>query len=516
MEFALIIVAAGLAALVLRLFQLWRRRRYLHQGFTGDAAFHYAVVRTIARTGRYDGVEEFLISDRPDTYPSLFHHFAAWFPIGLIGKAQFVPNLILFCAATMLFAAYLLYLGAVVLAVPPIPLAIIGLTVFLLSTTTLMTRGTCILYVTLGERLLARMAAAFFFLFLGVGIGLNDMLSLALAVPMGALALLTSMFSRQAILFVTPLVALFMPSWWPVGVLAGALAIAFALQPRKFFAGIRDQARFLELYRRYTKRSWRHGRWVSRYFSLDRWRKTPRKFEEFETTEPGRLLLWYPETVVAALFLALGTIPGGGAFAAIFLASLLVYVLVSTPWLCEFGEAGRYLEYNLYLLSPVALALMGIKLGLILISVPLALLASVGCAIIHELWWVNVHLTKGDVMATLLKNAGIGESSTVFGIPVVAGSLCHARTGCRALMYQGASLDIPLFQRFMDEMGFLRHRWHPLFQEHGVTHVVADRTVLTMLEERGEWRYPLDELEKIAEDDHYIVWRVPHQEGSPP
>lgn len=81
------------AATVERLTLLHFHRNWFAQGFTADGAFHLAVLREIKRTGSYAGVPYFLMKEEnePDTYPILFHRFAALFPLRVVEGRAYLP-----------------------------------------------------------------------------------------------------------------------------------------------------------------------------------------------------------------------------------------------------------------------------------------------------------------------------------------------------------------------------------------------------------------------------------------
>src|SRR5690242_16148745 len=103
---------AALLALSTRLLFLLNYRKWFRQGFAGDAAFHLAVVRELKRDRHFAGVPYFLIKDEPDTYPILFHRFAALFPQPLTERHPYLPNLVLWVLSTIGAALYAQYVGA--------------------------------------------------------------------------------------------------------------------------------------------------------------------------------------------------------------------------------------------------------------------------------------------------------------------------------------------------------------------------------------------------------------------
>src|SRR5689334_18776166 len=109
LSYVVLAILAAVAAAAERALFLAIYRGWFRQGFAGDAAFHLTVVRELKRDARYTGIPHFLIKDEPDTYPILFHRFAALFPVGLLERRPYLPNFVLWvalCAGATIYAQY--------------------------------------------------------------------------------------------------------------------------------------------------------------------------------------------------------------------------------------------------------------------------------------------------------------------------------------------------------------------------------------------------------------------------
>src|SRR5262249_43944413 len=80
------------------------------------------------------------------------------------------------------------------------------------------------------------------------------------------------------------------------------------------------------------------------------------RLAELEGHEPTRLVFAFPELLLAAALYAAAPAGEDWPFAAATLATLTVYLLTSLKALRHFGEALRYVEFNLYLLLPLFIA----------------------------------------------------------------------------------------------------------------------------------------------------------------
>src|SRR5262249_5022479 len=134
-------------------------------------------------------------------------------------------------------------------------LVVAGAAVHLLSVSNIAFNGNAILYLSLAERQLARISCGWYFLTLCVGLAFHDPLSYGLAVLSGALALVTSMFGRQALCFTTIFLCAYLPDAAPLGVAVLALALALAFDRSYLVRGIAQMLKFWDAYAKYTKRS---------------------------------------------------------------------------------------------------------------------------------------------------------------------------------------------------------------------------------------------------------------------
>ena len=142
-----------------RIFGGWFR-----QGIMWDAALHFAVIRTLRESnGPYRGVPQFLMALEPDAYPIAFHRFAALFSLGTLQKFPWLPNAIIQSVSFCAFVGFAHYLNDKFLHYPgwifesatgALALLSVGNTVF---------SGNSILYLSLSERQLAKLATAWYF-----------------------------------------------------------------------------------------------------------------------------------------------------------------------------------------------------------------------------------------------------------------------------------------------------------------------------------------------------------------
>jgi len=514
-------VGACALALAMRGISLLIYRKWFRQGIVWDAAFHLAAIRTLKRKrGFYDGVDEFLMKNEPDAYPLAFHRFASLFPLALIERHQYLPNLVIYGLSSAAYGAYLYYVGASLFPEHATALVVAGAAVHVFSVSNIAYNGNAILYLSLAERQLARISCGWYFLTLCVALAFHDPLSYALAVLSGALALVTSMFGRQALCFTTVFLCAYLVDAAPLGVAALAFALAFAFDRRYLLRGIAQMVKFWDAYAKYTKRS----NWVKPALSrLVDLRKVllgkasrAERFAELAGHEPTRLVFAFPE-----LFLALALYAGAPAendwpFLATALATLTVYVLTSVKALNHLGEALRYVEFNLYLLLPLFVAMHFVPDLEAQRQALLIYAAWVGLVVARQfVLWRHIEYPQRDVLAEFLQPLQLGTNDTVFPIPFTLGPGISVRTGCRAITYQGSAVNCALYEKFTEEVPLLKRDWWPLFAEYQVTHVIGLASVVPILKEYLGWEYDLTPLSKLADSKDYVAFRVPPRSAWP-
>lgn len=506
---------AGLAALIAaaqRVALLMIYRRWFHQGMAGDAAFHLAVVRELKRGGRYTGIPHFLIKDEPDSYPILFHRIAAILPLRAIERWPYLPNFMLWVVLSTCAAAYAHYVGSTLLRAPGLSVALVFATVFCGLASNLSSDMNGLNYISLSERLLSRFACGFYFCALANWMTFGDTPSLVIASFAGAVVAVSSMFGRQAVAFVTPLVALITLDLRPVFVLAVSFAVALLIDGRYLLRGIRHMAQFSYAYNHHTKHSRYYKSGLSRFVD---WRLLLRRgvgfsprVTELELYEPTRVVFRYPELVlILALWIGEG-VEFIEPVVAVVLSTIVVYLATSSSYLRHFGEANRYIEYNLWILLALALA-ERVANG----TVPTAWLLAYGTWIALITFkkykaWSALRFPDSDRLQAFLTPLSLERDSTVFTVPFSLGAAVCSRVQCRALMYQGSAVTLALYQKFMEEIPFLKREWRALASEFEVTHIVAEKAYLAAMNRLVGWEYDFTGAKKVAETESYVAYAV--------
>jgi len=510
-DYIIVGLVAAFAAAIHRAAILWMYRSWFRQGFAGDAAFHLAVIRQIKRTGSFAGVEDFLIIDEPDAYPILFHRIGALFPAMLIERHPYVVNAALWVALNVGSAAYVQYVSAQLLHFPGFvtALAFLGLFLGLASNLSLDMNG--LNYISLSERMLARYACAFFFLAISIAMNFGDGISYLMAFVAGTIALMTSFFSRQSIAFVTVLSSLFLWNQAPIAVLLASFLAASVIERQYLWRSIRHMIQFSKMYNRFTKHSRYYKLGLSRFVNLKTafWTRTglSQRLAELENHEPTRVIFRYPELLLILVGTQLGSLEA--PLVAIVVSTLIVYALTSTESFRHLGEANRYLEYNLWLLLPAFLAIEWSNGRLSVVT--LAVYGGwVGLVTFRRyvLWW-GLKYPERDELRDFISDVEIGSKDTIFCVPMQLASAVHARKQCRALMWQGSSWNISLYEKFIEELPYLKRDWRNLAVEYSIKWIVVENSFVTLTPGLLNWSYDFGGLSKVAETERYTAYAVP-------
>lgn len=480
---------------------------WFRQHLVGDAAFHYCVIRSLQQPRHYEGVPEFLIRRGPDTYPLAFHRFASLFPIAWLKTRPYLPNLIVFVVFFSVFVLYLLELAPT----PSTLVTFLAAVIFLTAASNIVHRGDSILYVSLSERLLARLSVGLFFLGVttameGWGVGCVVVASIA-----GGVALCTSMFSRQALLLSSPLLALIQWDATPLITLTGAFGLAVLFSPRRFLRGLGDQYKFIVSYNRHTKQSRFYKGMLSRYVSwqllFSSGAGIGKKLAELEGKEPTQAIFRSPESIAFAILFILADLPNMYHFFALLMATFFLYLIISTPFLRHLGEGVRYIEYNLAFVGPLALALG-------LVAAPFHLAILVGSA--YFVWVLLVlvasqvilrrmQIPTTDVLGDFLHKAAIGKEAVIFTVPVNLAPSITARTGAATVCYPGV-YGSWFFEEYIEEFPFLKRNWWDIVNRHGVTHILVDKIAAAEGVRILGWHYDFGCLKTVREDPRYLCY----------
>jgi len=511
----LLLVLLGAAlALAERLVALRWYGAWFAQGMNGDAAVHYTIIRALKENWRTRWIDQYLISFEPMSYPTAFHRYAGLFSLAALRRRPWLPNLVLAVVVLPAFLVYVQHLVPVAGTARDHFLVVAGV-VFAFATANLVFHGPAIAYLGLSERYLGRVACAATFVFILGGHGFGDAASWWLAVAAGTVAVLSSVFARQALLFSSPVLSLVWLDAGPVLVVLASFALALFIAPRHLTASMRHTVRQWRLYATHTKRG-RLQRGVLSYYVRPRWlwqhRHQPVDVaEELVRREPTRSILAYPELTLVAVLLVVTAVSGhvGRLVLGPLIASGAVYAATSTDWLNHLGESYRYLEYELYFTVPVIVAIQAqwVSWGWDLVLLGCYLVAVAGAMVL----WIRVvprysRPVHPDELSAFMDDVDKPVGSVVYPIPMLmAPDICARYETCQSFWWQPGMMTVKIYDEFMEEFPFLKRDFWPLFDKYGVTLVVCDKSQLHHI----DWSYDMSGLVHVKENDRFAAYRVP-------
>ena len=515
-----VVVAVAERAVVLRWY-----RRWFGQGLVGDMAIHFTIIRQLKKDFWARRIDQYLIALGPMSYPTGFHRLVMAFPLATLRRRLWLPNLLLTGLAGGLVLAYAGHLGPQVGLGAVAFATVVGVVVFL-STDSLVFHGPAIAYLGLSERLLGRLscAATFGLVFADRYFGASG--AAWVAVVTGAVAVLSSVFARQALLFSMPVLALV---WWdplPLEVTAAAFALALVLSPRHLALSMKHTVIQWQMYPTFMKPGRTQIGTLSHLVSpseLWRLRHQPRPLaEHLVRREPTRSLLAYPELVLVVVTLIVARDePALDRLAVGPLVAAVVYAATSTRWLNHLGEAYRYLEFELLFTVPLLVARL--LLGLPASETVLVLGGYVALVALAVALWVRVvprfsRPVRGDELTAFLDGVAFEAPWVVYPVPMnVAGDVCARRADAQSFWWQPGLMDRRIPGEFFEEYPFLKKDYQPLARRYGVTLVLCDKEQMGVV----DWAYDFSALPVVKEDPRFVLYDArragsgPDQGGGP-
>lgn len=503
-----------LAATVVRRLLIGVYAKWFGEGIFGDAAYHYCIVRALCRkTGLYQGVPEFFLKNGPDRYPVLFHRFASLFGLRTVEKAPYLPNLALFVGFTVAFQLVIgLYSET---DTPPWlasefvssnqALTLLAVVLFVTSVANNSLQGHGILFLSLSERLLAKLSVGFYFFAALLWASNGGSILLAVSMVAGCIALSSSMFSRQALIFITPLWALIGLEASFLLPLAGAFLLACLFGGATFLYGLRDQWDFSTSYRQYTAKSRVFLDSLSRFSAITDSRSLRLMLNRLKSDEPGKSTLRHPDAVVV---LIVGWPHLSAPFIALFSATVAVYLLTTTRAFRHFGESERYLDYTLAFILPFMLA------GEVLQQSSFEAAAGIlGLAFFYRTVLIAKAIRSdvtrtvagNDSLIDILRKGGVTEDSRVLPLPINLGQAISARVGCGVVCYPGV-YGAWIFEKYIDEYPLVKRPIEKLVAEFGITHIVEHKVQTEYCAGVVGWSYDLSNYRKVAENAYWSCY----------
>ena len=479
-------------------------------GFSGDASVHFGMIRHLKSEGKKAFIPNYLIAPEPYSYPIFFHYLSSFLPLSFVRNHEWVPNLIISVAGFSLFIAIVVFFfqfGASEIVVISI--------FYFMSPVQWVFHGPNIAYLGLSERYLARIWSSLYYLCLFAHEYTNNYHVLLLASVFGAFALISGKFARQAILFVTPILALFVGFEHVLG-MVGAFALAAIFGGSRFRRGMYHSALQWRIYRSHTKASPHVLPSLSRFFN---WRFNKHRsllhnvVKNLVEYSPSREFFICPELLLLPMLMFLTSAPDMSTMISFVAAPAFIYLIVCTERFNHLGEAYRYIEYIMTYLFPCLLLFASrafaehyqIEHTLVIFIIALIYLPVI-VLFIRVFASSYDHSASTDYLSAFMKKANIPEDAVVFPVSMRLGADIVARLeNSKSFWWQPGIISESIYDDYIEEYPFLKKDWKALAKRHQVTHIICSKDALAQL---TTWCYDFSGQEKIAEDDEYIAYKV--------
>jgi len=509
-------LAVAIVATVVRAIAIYYNRNLYRLGFAGDSSIHFTIIRQLKMDSRSRFIDQYLIRYEPMSYPTAYHRYCGLFPLKLIETYPWIPNLVLFVASAVGFAVYFQYVSVALIGLGTPTATAVAAGAFILLPGQYVFRGPGLAYISLSERLLARISTGAFIASSVVASHFHDEPSLILAVGAGAVGLLTSLFSRQALIFTTPVMALLLWSWWPLLAFLLGLTTALVLSRSYFVLSMKHTIQQWSLYASHTKRS------AVIRANLVRLAKSSDLRDAHSLRgvvwrllqyEPARSMLHCPEVLLSLVLLVISRSLGGSIagmsvwlLAVPVLASLLVFLVTATESFNHLGECYRYLEYGLYFVAPMIFGVFAIEYPAFAWWELVALIfASLPSLYLVYVMFASTSLWAGpDLMQDVIQGMNLPQDAVVFpvGMPVAA-DVCARRPDVKSFWYQPGLISKAIYADFIEGWPFLKLDAGGIIEKFQVTHAIVDKGYLQYLPAPCR----LASMQLVYENDRYVGYR---------
>jgi len=509
-------LAVAIVATVVRATAIYYNRNLYRVGFAGDSSIHFTIIRQLKTDYRSRFIDQYLIRYEPMSYPTAYHRYCGLFSLKLIETCPWIPNLVLFVTSAVCFAVYFHYVTVTLIGLGTLTATAVAAGAFILLPGQYIFRGPGLAYISLSERLLARICTGAFIASSIVASHFHDKPSLILAVGMGSVGLLTSLFSRQALIFITPAMALLLWSWWPLLTFALGLTVALVLSRSYFVLSMKHTIQQWSLYATHTKRSAVIRANLVRLVKLSDLQSAHSLLGviwRLLQYEPARSMLHCPEVVLSLVLLVIsGSVSGSIAGMSVWLlavpvlASILVFLATATESFNHLGECYRYLEYGLYFVGPMIFGFFAIEYP----AFAWWELAALIVAGLPSLYMVYVMFSSTsmwvgpDLMQDMIRGMDLPQKAVVFpvGMPVAA-DVCARRPDVKSFWYQPGLISKAIYADFIEGWPFLKLDTRGIIEKFKVTHAIVDKGYLQYLPAPCR----LANMQLVYENDRYTGYR---------
>lgn len=470
-----------------RIFLIGLKRNFFKQGFVGDSSVHFSIFKHVrSEQSRY--IKQYLISPAGMCYPVLFHKLFSFLKPQYIKKYPYIPNLFLYSFLFPLAYGLIIWHKKLDLSEP---LSLIILVLMLSDFNVLYVERKNIAYLKFSERLLGRLSVSLMFLLLYFYLDSGNIQLFLIAIILGVVGMLSAKFSRQTIIFVTPILGI---SFMAIELIVFAPLVIFLtyLVGGSYFAdGFKNMTTQWRIYRTRTKASKTVQANISKFFSFSAFRlqiSFLNKLKYLLKSEPLGLV-FYPNFCLALI--------NGSFFDYQFLFPfLIIYLLTSTDRFNHLGESIRYLEYGLTFVLFSIIAKQPQIFLILCVGINMSLFI---CYVLY-LFILNKEQLNDD-LTDFLNQSKIPQDSRVFPVSMRTGADLCARGDYVSFWWQPGIVSDQIYKDFIIEYPFLKTE---LIHKYEVDYILVDRKE----DQKKDWQYDFEGYDLMHSNKLYKLYKT--------
>ncbi|WP_459935696.1 hypothetical protein [Desulfonatronum parangueonense] len=365
-------------------------------------------------------------------------------------------------------------------------------------------------YIKLSERYLSKSLTSLAYVTFVIWVLMGDIWLLLISFIMCIIAIYTSKFSRQVVLFVFLLFSFLVFSLKGIGFVLLVFVVAFLLSPQNIYNSFRDQINHLRWY--YNKNRYniylgiRHIGDVFKLYSKSKTNKE--KIVILLTRDPARLLFMYPLILlifVSAILFETRIISLYQIFS-IIIASHIIYLLTSFRATLFLGECYRYIDYTMYFMYPLIFLFFEIPPSFLIFSAFIMVFYTLSVVFFtkyNDLYSNSYVCDDLSIFLDKAKYSFVPSETVVLGIPTrLAEEVLSRIPELKICHWQQGILDDNICNFLYEDYPFIKKKWWPIIERCNVSHLIVDKHSLRQV----AWNYPFHELDFIFEDNRYALF----------
>jgi len=512
MEDVELVLGLILLSIGARLCAMFPHRRFLTCAPVGDAITYYQLITYYQQKNRKSYDERCLMGTDAINVPNWYQRICAvLFSKELLFKKPFLPNLLFFVASVLIFFLVIGINPSAIFGNDVVNVSIlVTALVFMLSLNNVNFDEESIHFLTLAPRFLGKVSASFtvFFTWLYM---INDGIHwFVFAVIFTIISLMSSLFARQAVLFLLIVWSILSMTFAPVLVLFLSVVVCFFVFGKEFVPSVKGHYDFSI---NWVHRDLVYRTKLSEIFTRHFLKTNPPK-EVIRELFDGRVLriAYFPEVLILVAFLFASDGVGSDIKYQLFvpvLSALVIWFVTSLRKYAFLGEGYRYITFTQYFYLPFAIGYLTPYVNetftyVVLCAFFLYVAIITTYKLFHKASWI---VTDGeDKLSEFLDKFPLPTDAIIYSVHYRVGEEVLARGyGAKSFAYQQGNHGKEINDKYFEEYPYLKIDWKPLFKEYNVTHVIVEKESLMGI----GLKYDYSGLNLVGESDYYILYEVP-------